>query len=322
MQSCRIAAFSINLNSYVRVDIPGNLKGPTMHSLSLPVRRLAVFTSMMLCSFIGSATLRADVLLSGFNGDLSSSLGVNWEVRSDVGWLSAFVPSLTEGSMALQITQTKASSNWEPGLKLVGGEALAQLILAHATLEYDVAPTQTMSWRQSFAVLNGNNETVGWNQTPEFNLDTPGQPTHIVVDLAPWKPKAQAWLNETNPDLRTYFELFLGLQGQELGPTADTDFDFDVDGADFITVQQNIGNTAAAQEQGDFNFDFIVDGADVLILQEQFARSTDRVPSTFDNVTFVSAPAVASIPEPSTLGLGAFAIAALAGAIRRPRVRR
>ncbi|MCC6492409.1 MAG: hypothetical protein IT424_05250 [Pirellulales bacterium] len=243
----------------------------------------------------------ADVLLGGFNNDLSSPLTNSWEIIN--GWQTNFVPALSEGSNALQATMP---GPWQVGLKLIGGEQLAQMIIDNDTLEFDAAPTSYMSWRQAFAVINGNNETVGWRQTPEINLTTPGQPTHIAIDLANprgdnsvnWQTLAQAWLDEPNPEVRTYFELLIGVQGAENAPGADADLDNDVDAADFLIWQQNFG-LEGGQEQGDFNFDFFVDGADLEVLAGEFGRAPSSVATTIDNVMLVGPSAsVSAVPEP------------------------
>jgi hypothetical protein len=253
----------------------------------------------------GRAT--ADTLLSGFEGDLSSSLGVNWEV-SEPTWSTQFVPQLSEGTGALKV---KHNTNWQVGLKLVGGEALAQLITTSDTLELDATGVAGMAWRQVFIVLNGNNEHVGWQQTEEFALTVPSEAepfVHIVIDLNDanrntegaqnWKAMAQAWLDAPAGDTKTYFELLIGFQGGSNAPTADFNFDTFVDGQDFLIWQQNFGNMEAGPEQGDSNFDAIVDGVDLEAWKGEFGSP---VVSTIDNIMFrTNAAAVAAIPEPST----------------------
>jgi hypothetical protein len=266
---------------------------------------------------------KADVLLSGFNGDLSSSLGVNWEVFGP-NWSAQSVPQLSEGTGALAV---RHNPNWEVGLKLPAGEALAQLILANDTLEFDAIGAFGMAWRQTFAVLNGNNDHVGFSQTEEFDLSVPSeaQPfNHIVIDLndanrvqagaQSWKDKAQAWLNAPAGDTRTYFELLIGFQGGSNAATADFNFDQSVDGQDFLIWQRNLGNAEAGPEQGDTNFDFLVDGADLDQWEFEFGRP---IVTTIDNVMFRTAAAVAAIPEPSAAMLGLLAVMATAATRRR-----
>ncbi len=259
------------------------------------------------CVMGQAARATADTLLSGFESDLSSSLGVNWEV-SEPTWSAQFVPQLSEGTNALKV---KHNTNWQVGLKLVGGEALAQLIVANDTLELDATGVAGQAWRQVFVVLNGNNEHVGWQQTEEFGLNVPSEAepfNHIVIDLADgnrnaegaqnWKAMAQAWLDAPAGDTKTYFELFIGFQGGSNPPTADFNFDTFVDGQDFLIWQRNLWNMEAGPEQGDTNFDAIVDGIDLETWKGEFGGA---VVSTIDNIMFkTNAAAVAAIPEPST----------------------
>ncbi len=253
----------------------------------------------------GRAT--ADTLLSSFDDDLSSSLGVNWEV-SEATWGTQFVPQLSEGTGALKV---KHNPNWQVGLKLVGGAALAQLITTSDTLELDATGVAGQAWRQVFVVLNGNGEHVGWQQTEEFALGVPSEEepfNHIVIDLNDanrnaegaqnWKAMAQAWLDAPEGDTKTYFEFFIGFQGGSNLPTADFNFDTFVDGQDFLIWQQNFGNMEAGPEQGDATFDFMVDGVDLEVWKGEFGSP---VVSTIDNIMFrTNPPAVAAIPEPST----------------------
>lgn len=289
--------------------------------------RITSFTLVMaaaaaVCAALSASRTAADVLLGGFNGDLSSPLANDWEIINN--WQTEFAPALSEGSSALQVTM---AGPWQVGLKLIGGEELAQLIIAHDTLEFDAAPTSFMSWRQAFAVVNGNNETVGWLQTPEIDLDTPGQPTHIVFELADprgdgssnWKASAQAWLDNPDPATRTYFELFIGVQGAENAPGADTDLDNDVDGADFLVWQRNFG-LDGGQDQGDFNFDFFVDGADLQVLAEEFGRSASSVVTTIDNIMLIGPPAsVSAVPEPAGVAVALIGLALMSQAARARR---
>lgn len=269
----------------------------------------------------GRAT--ADTLLSSFDDNLSSSLGVDWVV-SEPTWGTQFVPQLSEGTGALKI---RHNTNWQVGLKLVGGDALAQLITTSDTLEMDAIGAYGQAWRQVFVVLNGNNEHVGWQQTEEFGLPVPSEEapsTHIVIDLNDanrnaagaqnWKAMAQAWLNAP-VETKTYFEFFIGFQGGSNTPTADFNFDTFVDGQDFLIWQQNFGNMEAGPEQGDTNFDAIVDGVDLEAWKGEFGGA---VVSTIDNIMFkTNAPAVTAIPEPTAAASGLIALILTAARCRR-----
>jgi hypothetical protein len=291
-----------------------------------PSRRLAGSIALAAACVMGQAArATADTLLSGFDSDLSSSLGVNWEV-SEPSWSAQFVSQLSEGTGALKV---KHNANWQVGLKLVGSDALAQLITTSDTLELDATGVAGQAWRQVFVVLNGNNEHVGWQQTEEFALAVPSEEepfNHIVIDLNDanrnvegaqnWKAMAQAWLNAP-AETKTYFEFFIGFQGGSNPPTADFNFDTFVDGQDFLIWQQNFGNMEAGPEQGDTNFDAIVDGVDLEAWKAQFGSP---VVSTIDNIMFkTNPPAVAAIPEPSTAAISIVAAILTTARCRRRR---
>lgn len=291
-----------------------------------PSWRLAGCIALAAACVMGQAVrATADTLLSGFNTDLSSSIGVDWVV-SEPTWSTQFVPQLSEGTGALKV---RHNPNWQVGLKLVGGDALAQLITMSDTLELDATGVAGQAWRQVFVVLNGNNEHVGWQQTEEFGLAVPTEEepfNHIVIDLADgnrntagaqnWKAMAQAWLNAP-AETKTYFEIFIGFQGGSNTPTADFNFDTFVDGHDFLIWQQNFGNAAAGPEQGDTNFDAIVDGIDLETWKAEFGSP---VVSTIDNIMFkTNPPAVAAIPEPTAAASGLIAVILTAAGRRRRR---
>jgi hypothetical protein len=296
-------------------------------TLSSSCRRTAYCLALATISMAGQASsAAADTLLSAFDGDLSSSIGVDWEV-SNAGWSTQFVSQLSQGTGALKVNH---KPNWEVGLKLVGGAALAQLVATSDTLELDAIGAYGMAWRQVFVVLNGNGEHVGWQQTEEFALSVPSEAepfNHIVIDLTDgnrntagaqnWKAMAQAWLDAPEGDTKTYFEFFIGFQGGSNAPTADFNFDASVDGHDFLIWQQNYGNMEAGPEQGDANFDFMVDGVDLAAWSEEYGRP---VASTIDNIRFRNnAVAVAAVPEPGTVVLGAVAALLISAGCRRRR---
>jgi hypothetical protein len=266
--------------------------------------------------------------LAGFNGDLSTTLGPSFIFPTEFGWSGEIVPALSEGSGALKITH---NTNWQPGLKLTGvSNALAQIVATHDTLEFDLAPNPGMSWRQGFAIINGNDPPVGWSQSPEINLTVPAPFDHLIFDLTDargdgtattddnWKAEAIAWLALPAAQ-QTYYELFIGFQGQDLPGTpveADFDLDGDVDNVDFTTFKTSFGTDAGA----DTNFDGVTDGLDFLKWQEQFTGVL-RPFTIIDNIVFKGPAAGAgAVPEPATLGLLGAAIA-LAMGVRGRRTR-
>jgi autotransporter-associated beta strand protein len=92
--------------------------------------------------------------------------------------------------------------------------------------------------------------------------------------------------------------------------SADFDADGDVDGADFLTWQRNLGSTGPL---GDANADGLVNSNDLAIVKSQFGGAP--------HATSQSNVVVQLVPEPSTLALGVgAALAGLAVLRRRRRV--
>jgi hypothetical protein len=96
----------------------------------------------------------------------------------------------------------------------------------------------------------------------------------------------------------------VGLDGLELG---DANRDFAVTFADFVTLQNNFGQAGVKTwDQGDFNDDGTVTFADFVALQNNFGPPNPP------------APAVASVPEPTSIAIaGLSAVCGLAVARRR-----
>ena len=89
------------------------------------------------------------------------------------------------------------------------------------------------------------------------------------------------------------------------GGGVDADFDGDgvVDGADFLTWQQNFGVAGATNQQGDADGNMTVDAADLAAWQTNFGGGAATV-------------SVAAVPEPTAMLLTAIALLSL-GAVRR-----
>jgi hypothetical protein len=289
---------------------------------------LAILSALMAAAAGLSCPAHAqtETLISGFNGDLSSSLGVNWTFEN--GFTGEFVPALSEGTGALKLY---ANGTWQIGLKLVGGAALANLIIANDTLELDAVGDFGMNYRQIVAVFNMNypSPSTGFHQSAEVGLPVPSETepfTHVVFDLTNvnnknWKELAQGWLADPNVGgAGSWCELMIVINGDDLPQSADFDFDTDVDANDFLIWQRNVGLDFASQEQGDSNGDLIVDQTDFFDWQFQYGRRVADPPATIDNIKFVDSTPAAAVPEPATVAAG-LAGAVSIGALRRRRRR-
>ena len=98
----------------------------------------------------------------------------------------------------------------------------------------------------------------------------------------------------------------------ELAPSFDADFDgdLDVDGADFLTWQRNLGMTSALQLNGDADRNGAVGGGDLAVWKGEFGSSLANFPGA------TSGAWIAAIPEPTSCVL-AMLSAALLVAIAR-----
>jgi hypothetical protein len=305
-----------------------------MHATQQTSRRIVLNAAVVLAalSFVSPASA-VDTLLSGFEGNLSSAIGTDWifqdargAVEGDQLWPHQFVAEgATEGAQALQITHF---TDWTAGftLKPSSDAARNQLINMFATndtLEFDMTTPAGISWRQIFVVVNSDPTITNWSQV---QIDLPANATtHFSIPLTNPDPTdpTKNWKQSaiTGGATATYWEIVIALQGTDNTPTADFDFDTDVDGADFLTWQRNVGNMEAGPEQGDTNFDFIVDGADLAAITAEFGRNTVTSKTTIDNIKFVSNAAVAAVPEPSAAVIGLMGAVFAATATARGRRR-
>ena len=264
----------------------------------------------------------ADTFLSGFEGDLNSSLGVSWEfydtddqTPGDQVWGTQFVTTgATEGTSALEVTHP--TDAWQHGMRLNTG-ALAPLIASHDTLEFDATASPDATWRGVWVIMQGDG--LDWSQAKQVDL-IPGQTVHVVIDLslpdsaAPaknWKASAAAsggtWWQLTiammggdaaSLETTTTFDNFMLTAAAPSSP-ADFDDDGDVDGDDLAEWKASFGVDGGADADGDLD----TDGNDFLIWQRAYS-----LPS-----------AVTAIPEPSSVALALLAILGVAASRVRKR---
>ncbi|QDT68915.1 hypothetical protein MalM25_18410 [Planctomycetes bacterium MalM25] len=103
-----------------------------------------------------TGTTYAETLLSSFEQDLTTSVGLDWTVGTSGSAYTA--NGTTDGSSALALTH---GGGWSTYLTLDGSEH-APLVAANNYMLFDITVPDTAEWRQVFVVMQG--EGLGWTQ--------------------------------------------------------------------------------------------------------------------------------------------------------------
>jgi hypothetical protein len=256
-----------------------------------------------------SVTHGAEVLLSGFETDLSTSLpGVSWVEGLDVTTqIASGIIGTSEGSSVLEITHAESWSGNEPLIRLEGA-AVAEAISQSTALKFDLIAPQDFGWRQVFVVVQGS--PLNWQQR-QFDLTGPPETAFTVeFDLTQNfvdSNNVSRPLNEIALDAfdeeTDWFQLILVFQGLDNLPLGTSITYLD----NVRLVQPDVGN-------GDHNADGIVDAADYTAWR--------KIPSSFgddpggyntwrENFAEggVGGAGGSAVPEPGTLALGMLAVA-------------
>jgi len=268
---------------------------------------------------LGSAPLLCHAqLISSFEGNLSSSVGVSWD-GPGIPTATYTTVGATDGNLALAIHHPAA---WNIQAILKGGVPLAQDVASHDFLAIDVT-TQDLgvggdgwspAWRQLITVFNSN--AGGWQQTDNNYVvasDDGGFLTQtVLLDLAASgiKTNAQAYLDSVAAGAQgTYWELFLPMQGGDQGtPVKAGDYSDNsvVNAADYVTWRNSLGGTTLTNETVSPG---AVDAADYAEWRSHFGTDYSQITTIIDNVRFVNAGAGAGslsaggVPEPSSMVL-------------------
>lgn len=166
---------------------------------------LAIFVTMLVLGLSASSSKGSTTLLSGFEGDLSSSAGLNWQTSLAHSFVG---DGVTQGSSALQLTH---GTGWTQDFILDGG-ALANLVASNDTFEVDTLTPTTTSWRQMFIVMQGDGQ--GWSDH-QFNLVGNGSGT-VSLDLNATGLKANAAAGA-----KSWWQILLIFQGEDVPATAE-----------------------------------------------------------------------------------------------------
>ncbi|MBL9161762.1 MAG: PEP-CTERM sorting domain-containing protein [Planctomycetaceae bacterium] len=157
-------------------------------------------------AFVATACLalpaRGDTLLSGFEGDLSSSAGPAWSTGLTHSYTAA---GATQGSTAIELTH---GTGWTQNFTLDGG-AVAPIVASSDKLLLDATVPATAEWRQLFIVMQGAG--LGWSQRGPYNLPA-GATTPVSLDLAAEGFKAAAAAGD-----QSWWQVYLIFQGGDVG---------------------------------------------------------------------------------------------------------
>jgi hypothetical protein len=305
------------------------------------MRKKFSFAATVIAAMCGMATghVFGQQLLSSFEGNLSSSVGANWQGPAIP--FSEFVSvGATEGTLALAVNH---ATSWDPNnpapLELHGGMQLAQAVASHDFLALDVTTTDygiagdgwSPSWRIMWVVVNTNQG--GWHQSSQFDIlpvasDDGGSFTYnLVFDYSATniKSDAQAFVNSGGGE-GTYFQLIFGMiggdQGTAIQPKAgDYSPDNVVNAADYVTWRKSFGGTTLANETVSLGS---VDAEDYTEWKANFGNDYTRITTILDNIRFANAGSgsgkvpTAGIPEPSSVLLLLTAVLMLV--VRRIRI--
>jgi hypothetical protein len=273
--------------------------------------RSSLIALSLLCIAVSGVT--ADTLLSSFEQNLDTSVGLTWQT----GPLNtAYVTEgATEGAYALQIEH---NIEWTQDFML-GGKEASQLVADNYFFEVDVTTPADISWRQIFVVMQGGNPYSGWLQAEQFDLNA-NQTQTISLDLnstVAGSDTGQTYREHaasTVADPEGWWEIYLVFQGE------------DQSGAELITTTiDNVRFTGGSDVLlGDVNFDGEVNGLDVdpfvdVLLngpyQQEADMNLDAEVNGLDVDPFVAAVVggVQQIPEPSTLLLSIVALGVVGG---------
>lgn len=222
----------------------------------------------------GAATQAAEVLISGFEMDLSSSIpGATWAPGADLTTqIVSGIPGTSEGSSVLQIEHPEYWTG-DQGIVL-DGSAVAEAISQSTALKFDLIAPQDFSYRQVFVVVQGS--PVGWNSTQtqidlmagpdtaytaEFDLtaefeDVNGQfrpLNEIALDAfdeeTDWFQLVIVFQGPDNLPLGTsitYLDNVRLVQPDTVGIDGDYNADGSVDAADYASWRKNVGAAAGA----------------------------------------------------------------------------
>jgi hypothetical protein len=148
---------------------------------------------------------QGDTLLSGFEGDLTSSTGLSWSTGLTHSYTAA---GATQGATAIQLTH---GTGWTQNFTLDGG-AIAPLVATSDKFLLDATVPATAEWRELFIVMQGDG--LGWSQRGPFALPA-GATTPVTLDLA-----AEGFKAAAAGGGQSWWQVYLIFQGGDVGAPA------------------------------------------------------------------------------------------------------
>jgi hypothetical protein len=261
-----------------------------------------------------NVTHGAEVLLSGFETDLSTSIpGVSWVAGTSLTTqVVSGIIGTSEGSSVLEIQHPESWSG--DNIFKLDGPAVAEAISKSTALKFDLIAPQDFAWRQAFVIFQGS--PVSWNSTQtQFNLEAGPETAYTVeFDLTQEFQDVNGVsrpLNEIALDAfdeeTDWFQLVMVFQGPDNLPLGTSITYLD----NVRLVQPDVGN------DGDYNADGTVDAADY--------PAWRKIPSLFGGdpggyntwsenfgeggAGGAAGFAASAVPEPGTFVLGMLAFA-------------
>ena len=299
---------------------------------------LAVLTGVLLGSIVCISAVSGQTLLSSFENNLTSSSGADWS-EWDTFEYSYTTIGATEGTTALAMAHP-TQGNWTIQGVLTGGVALAQQVVDHGFLQVDVTTTDvgeagdglSPSWRQVYIIINSNQG--GWQQSQYGLTVAPDDGTSLTetltLDLSSIvstdpnpqsiQANAAAYVASGGGE-GTWFELFIALQGDDVGQikTGDYNANSAVDAADF-GAWRTLENSSEVLTNETVS-PGLIDQEDYDEWKANFGAAY-KVTTIFDNFRFANAGSGSiggvGVPEPTSAFLAlSFALSCLV--LRRGR---
>ena len=255
---------------------------------------------------------QTEVLISDFETDLSSTLGPSW--TAGAGATAQIVSGLgfePQGSGMLEVTHTELWGSALPGMVLSGPE-VAQAISESTALKLDIVAPQDFGWRQVFVIFQGS--SLSWKQFGSF--DATGSPevaTEVVLDLTQNVTDINSLVRPLNEVAADAFDeetdwwqmifVFQGLDNLPLGTS--------ITYLDNVRLIQNSAADADLDDDGD------VDGRDFVLIQQSDPSLIPAWQAAFGNPLLDAGASISAVPEPSTAVL--ILMAACGGICRRRR---